>query len=105
MGYNYNTGHCDEICENCLYATCIEHPNHNKDKGHELKTDVVCKVCGELFDQDYYRQTICSEECQIIWDEQQEEKVSALTWIKHRGYKNKTEFIKEWGKEMWNAIQ
>lgn len=84
---------------------CIEHPNHNKDRGHELKTDVRCKVCGQLFDQESYRQTICSEECQTIWDEQQEEKVSALTWIKHRGYKNKTEFIKDWGKETWEAIQ
>lgn len=105
MGYNFDTGHCDEVCNNCTYTTCIEHPNHNKDKCHELKTDVRCKVCGQLFDQESYRQTICSEECQIIWDEQQEEKVSALTWIKHRGYKNKTEFIKDWGKEAWKAIQ
>lgn len=33
------------------------------------------------------------------------EKILALTWIKHRGYKNKTEFIKDWGEETWNAIQ
>lgn len=105
MGYNFDTGHCDEICSNCLYTTCIEHPDHNKINGKELKLDVVCKVCGRLFDQEEPRQTICSAECQIIWDEQHEEKISALTWIKHRGYKNKTEFIKDWGKETWKAIQ
>ena len=105
MGYNYDTGHCDEICGNCTYTTCVEHPQHNKHKGHELKFDVICKVCGKPFDQEVYRQTICSEECQAIWDEQHEEKISAITWIKHRGYKNKTEFIKDWGEETWNAIQ
>lgn len=105
MGYNFDTRHCDEVCNNCLYTTCIEHPDYNKDAGHKLRSNVVCKVCGQEFDQEYYRQTICSEECQIVWNEKQEEEVSALTWIKHRGYKNKTEFIKEWGKENWEAIQ
>lgn len=28
MGYNYDTGHCDEVCDNCTYTTCIEHPQH-----------------------------------------------------------------------------
>ena len=105
MGYNNDTGHCDEVCSNCTYRTCVEHPEHNKSNGNELKTDVVCKVCGGVFDQEEPRQTICSSECQAIWDIQQEDRISALTWIRRRGYKNKTEFIKEWGEETWNAIQ
>lgn len=105
MGYNFNTGHCDEICGNCTYTTCIEHPQHNKHMAHKLKNNIICKVCGKPFDQEVYRQTICSEECRVIWDEQQEERISALTWIKHRGYKNKSQFIKEWGIDTWNAIQ
>lgn len=105
MGYNFDTGKCDEVCSNCTYTNCVEHPCYKSCGEHKLKTDVRCKVCGQLFDQEVYGQTICSEECQAIWDEQHDKKISALTWIKHRGYRNKTEFIEDWGKETWEAIQ
>ncbi|MBR4589210.1 MAG: hypothetical protein IKO36_00985 [Bacteroidaceae bacterium] len=105
MGYNHETGHCDEYCNNCTYRKCIEHPQYRKYKEHHLKNNVVCKICGESFGQEYYKQTTCSEDCRINLEEQREEKISALAWIKHRGYKNKNDFIKYWGEEVWKEIQ
>lgn len=103
MGYDYSTGHCDENCADCNYVKCVEHPHH-KDGAFDgvfEGRDVVCPNCGETFTQDYPRQRFCCAACQQEYDDAT---VSALTWVRRRGYKSKADFVAEHGLETWKAI-
>lgn len=104
MGYDSTTGRCDEQCSGCTYTRCVEHPRHGTkdDDGAFEGKDIVCPNCGETFTQEEKGQRFCSLQCQ---EEFSDGSVSALTWIRRRGYKGKKDFVADWDEETWRAIQ
>jgi len=110
MGYNYATGHCDERCMGCTLATCIDNPRRNEKtrRGARLKVNAYgelperrCAHCGEMFAQEEPYQRFCSASCR---EEHDDATVSALTWVRRRGYRGKADFVKDWGLREWLAI-
>ncbi len=98
---------CDEDCGNCGYTRCIDHPQHARARRLDWEGEPrKCAFCRQTFIPTSPAQRYCSrEENPACEDERFFSSLSPMQFIRFHGYKSKEEFIKDLGKDAWNAIQ
>lgn len=112
MGYDYSTGRCDEQCPGCKNYACIDNPDKKRMKKERLEREGsslaprTCAFCGRPFVPVFPGQRYCShEDSPECFNEREDSRLTAIQWIRRRGYRTKQEFIADFGEEEWLAIQ